>query len=196
MFACLQRLKNWVEHFAGKPRAGWFLFTLAFIESSFFPVPPDVLLMAMAMLVPSRAFSYALICSVGSVLGGVVGYIIGLEFYEMIGKSIIHFYGFEAQYTQVQELYRQNAFSTIAVAGFTPIPYKVFTIAAGAFQVSLATLVYASALSRSARFFLVAGLFFWFGSKIKPFIDKYFETLAVAFVVLLIVGFLFVKWIL
>ncbi len=190
----LRGLKEWVEGFAQKPEASWSLFGIAFIESSVFPIPPDVLLIALGVVAPKKSFRYALICSVGSVLGGMFGYLIGFEFYDLIGRRIIEFYGMQQEYLKVQELYKQNAFSAIAIAGFTPIPYKVFTIAAGAFQVSFATLVYASILSRSARFFLVATLFYWFGSRIKAFIDKYFETLSLAFVVLLILGFVAVRW--
>ncbi len=190
----LRQLKAWVESFAQRPGAHWSLFGIAFIESSFFPIPPDVLLIALAVSLPKRSFRYALVCSIGSVLGGMVGYLIGLEFYELIGRPIINFYGLEQQYLKVQQLYHDNAFSAIAIAGFTPIPYKVFTIAAGAFQVSFMTLVYASAMSRSARFFLVAALFFWFGPAIKAFIDKYFEALSVAFVVLFVVGILMIRW--
>lgn len=190
----LRRLKAWVEGFAQKPGADWSLFGIAFIESSFFPIPPDVLLIALAISVPVRAFRYALVCSVGSVLGGMLGYLIGYEFYDLLGRPIIAFYGLEQEYLKVQQLYQENAFAAIAIAGFTPIPYKVFTIAAGAFQVSFATLIYASALSRPARFFLVAALFYWFGPSIKSFIDKYFEAMSVAFVVLLVLGFFAVRW--
>jgi len=192
--AWLRKLKAWVEAFAEKPGAGWALFLVAFAESSFFPIPPDVLLIALAVALPAKSFRYAAVCSVGSVLGGMLGYIIGLEFYEVIGRRIIEFYSLEEQYQAVKLLYEGNAFLTIAIAGFTPIPYKVFTIAAGAFQVSFATLVYASAISRPARFFLVAGLFFFFGARIKSFIDKYFELVTVAFIVLLVLGFVVVKY--
>lgn len=187
-------MKDWVEGFALKPGAGWALFLIAFTESSFFPIPPDVLLIALAVAIPARAFSYALICSVGSVLGGMFGYLIGLEFFEVLGSRIIELYGLQEQYRAVQELYANNAFSAIAIAGFTPIPYKVFTIAAGAFQVSFETLVLASSISRPARFFLVAGLFHVFGPSIKPLIDKYFEVLTLVFVVLLIAGFVVIKY--
>lgn len=192
--AWLRGLKAWVEAFAEKPGAGWALFWIAVAESSFFPIPPDVLLIALAVAIPAKSFRYALVCSIGSVLGGMLGYLIGLEFYDMVGRRIIEFYSLQEQYAAVKMLYDKNAFVAIAVAGFTPIPYKVFTIAAGAFQVSFATLVYASALSRPARFFLVAALFFFFGSKIKPLIDKYFEAITLAFVVLLVLGFVVVKY--
>jgi membrane protein YqaA with SNARE-associated domain len=193
-FAWLRRMKDWVEGYAQRPGAGWALFFIAFIESSFFPIPPDVLLIALAISIPKRAFTYAFICSVGSVLGGMFGYFIGLELYEAIGSRIIAFYGLEEQYLAVKSLYGSNAFSAIAIAGFTPIPYKVFTIAAGAFQVSFGTLVVASAVSRPARFFLVAALFYYFGPRIKPYIDKYFELLTLIFVVLLVAGFILMKY--
>jgi membrane protein YqaA with SNARE-associated domain len=190
----LRRLKGWVEGFSQKPGAEWSLFGIAFIESSFFPIPPDVLLIALGVMMPNRAFRFALICSVGSVLGGMFGYLIGLEFYDLVGKKIIEFYGIQSHYEYVQTLYQQNAFAAIAVAGFTPIPYKVFTIAAGTFHVPFMTLVIASAISRPARFYLVSALFYWFGPPIKSFIDRYFEILSVAFVVLLLLGFAVIKY--
>jgi len=193
IFDYLRRLKAWVESYAEKPRAQWALFFIAFVESSFFPIPPDVLLIAMAVIIPQKAFRYALICSAGSVLGGIFGYYIGWAAFETLGKPIIDFYGAQGHYAQVQELYNEHAFWAIMAAGFTPIPYKVFTIAAGAFEVSLTTLVVASVISRSARFFLVAALFYFFGAPIKKFIDKYFEILTVVFLVFLIGGFVVIR---
>jgi membrane protein YqaA with SNARE-associated domain len=187
-------LKLWVENFADKPYAGIALFIIAFAESSFFPIPPDVLLIAIALLKPRLSFRYALICSIGSVLGGMFGYLIGFQFYELIGKKIIEFYHLQQQYDAVKIMYDKNAFVAIAIAGFTPIPYKVFTIAAGAFQVSFPTLVIASALSRPARFFLVGGLIYFFGPRVKTFIDKYFDWLTIALVILLILGFVLIKY--
>ncbi|MFN6963861.1 MAG: YqaA family protein [Pyrinomonadaceae bacterium] len=193
IFEYLHRLKAWVEGYAEKPHAQWALFVIAFMESSFFPIPPDVLLVAMAVMIPRQAFRYALICSAGSVLGGIFGYYIGWAAFEAIGKPIIDFYGAQGHYARVQELYNEHAFWAIMAAGFTPIPYKVFTIAAGAFEVSLTTLIVASVISRSARFFLVAALFFFFGAPIKRFIDKYFEILTVAFLVILVGGFVVIR---
>ncbi|MBN1105526.1 MAG: DedA family protein [Deltaproteobacteria bacterium] len=192
----MRRMKAWVEGLADKPHADWALFIIAFAESSFFPIPPDVLLIALAVMVPRRAFRYAFICSIASVLGGMLGYLIGLEFYDILGRPIIEFYGVERHYREVQHLYEKNAFAAIAIAGFTPIPYKVFTIAAGAFQIPFLTLVSASVLSRPARFFFVAALFFFFGPPIKSFIDKYFEWLSVIFVVLLVLGFVLIRYLL
>jgi membrane protein YqaA with SNARE-associated domain len=188
-------MKAWVEGYAEKPYAAWVLFLIAFTESSFFPIPPDVLLIALAVVAPRKSFKYALICSVGSVLGGMFGYLIGLQFFDTIGSRIIAFYGVENQYENVKVLYEENAFWAIAIAGFTPIPYKVFTIAAGAFHISFATLVIASAVSRPARFFLVAALFYFFGAQIKSFIDRYFELLTVAFTVLFILGFVVIRYV-
>ncbi len=196
LFQWIRDLKVWVENFAQKPGASWMLFLVAFAESSFFPIPPDVLLIALAVLMPKKGLYYAAICSVGSVLGGMFGYLLGYQFFELIGAKIIRFYGVEAQYQYVQTLFSENAFVSIAVAGFTPIPYKVFTIAAGAFDISFSVFVYASVISRSARFFIVASLFYFFGPQIKPFIDKHFELLTVVFVVLLVLGFVVIKWIL
>lgn len=193
IFDWLRKLKVWVEGYAERPHAQWALFLIAFAESSFFPIPPDVLLIAMAVIVPKKAFRYALICSAGSVLGGVFGYFIGWALFETIGQSILQFYGAMGHYETVRQLYSEHAFWAILSAAFTPIPYKVFTIAAGTFEVSLTTLIVASVIGRSARFFLVAGLFYFFGAPIKRFIDKYFEMLTIVFLVLLIGGFVVIR---
>ncbi|KKM82431.1 hypothetical protein LCGC14_1319650 [marine sediment metagenome] len=190
----IRRLYDWTIHWAQTPHSTWALFILAFCESSFFPIPPDVLLIALAVALPIKAFKYALICSVGSVLGGCFGYLIGYEFFEYVGRPIIGFYNITDVFNTVSAKYQSNAFTAIAIAGFTPIPYKVFTIAAGVCKVNLFTLILASALSRSARFFLIAGLFYLFGPKIKMFIEKYFNTLTVIFIILLISGFVAVKY--
>ncbi len=195
IFDQLRRLKAWVEGYADKPHAEWALFIIAFMESSFFPIPPDVLLIAMAVMVPTRAFRYAAICTAGSVLGGVFGYFIGWAFFETIGQPILQFYGAMGHYETVRQLYSEHAFWAIFTAAFTPIPYKVFTIAAGTFEISLATLVAASILGRAGRFFVVAALFYFFGAPIKKFIDKYFEILTVIFLVLLVGGFVVIRFV-
>ncbi|MDQ7783976.1 MAG: YqaA family protein [Desulfomonilaceae bacterium] len=171
------------------------LFLLAFSESSFFPVPPDVLLIALAISIPSKAFYFAAVCSVGSVLGGMLGYLIGYEFMEVVGNRIVAFYGFMDKWQAVGELYNNYAAWAVAIAGFTPIPYKVFTIAGGAFKIDFLVFVLASFVSRSARFFLVSTLIYYFGPPIKSFIDKYFNTLAIVFAVLLVGGFVLVKYV-
>ncbi len=193
IFEYMRRLKAWVESYAEKPYAEWALFVIAFTESSFFPIPPDVLLIAMAVTVPKKAFRYAAITSIASVLGGIFGYFIGWAFFEAIGQPILTFYGAMGHYEDVQQLYSEHAFWAILAAGITPIPYKVFTIAAGTFGVSLWTLIIASVIGRSLRFFAVAALFYFFGAPIKRFIDKYFEILSIVFLVLLIGGFVVVR---
>ncbi len=190
----IRRLYDWTINWAQTPHSTWALFILAFCESSFFPIPPDVLLMALAVALPIKAFKYALVCSVGSVLGGCFGYLIGYEFFEYVGKPIIGFYNITDVFNTVSAKYQSNAFTAIAIAGFTPIPYKVFTISAGVCKVNLFTLILASALSRSARFFIIAGLFYLFGPKIKTFIEKYFNILTIIFIILLISGFVAVKY--
>ena len=190
----LKKLYNWVLHWAETPYGTWALFILAFAESSFFPIPPDVLLIALAVGAPKKSLKYALVCSIGSVLGGCLGYLIGWQFMQGIGNRIIEFYGLAPKVAYIEALYQQYDAWAVAIAGFTPIPYKVFTIAAGAFNINFLVFVLASVVSRSARFFLVGGLIYVFGPRIQAFIDRYFNILAVAFVVLLIVGFIAIKY--
>lgn len=188
----LRRVYDWVEHFAETPYGLWVLFLLAFAESSFFPVPPDVLLIALAVSIPAKALRYALVCSVGSVLGGMFGYLIGYQFMEFIGFGILNFYGLTDKYESMAELYNRYNAWVIGIAGFTPIPYKVFTISAGAFKINFSVFLLASVVSRSARFFLVAGLIYMFGEQIRTFIERYFNILAVIFVLLLVAGFILI----
>jgi membrane protein YqaA with SNARE-associated domain len=191
----MRKLYYWVLSWAFSPYAVPALFLLAFSESSFFPIPPDVLLIALAISVPRKAFYYALICSLGSVLGGMVGYLIGYAFMDAVGFRIVELYGFTDKWRLVGDLYSRYAAWAVGIAGFTPIPYKVFTIAGGAFKIDFLTFVIASALSRSARFFIVGALIYKFGPPVRHFIDKYFDILAVVFVVLLVGGFVLVKYV-
>lgn len=190
----LRRLYDWVRHWAETPYGTWALFILAFCESSFFPIPPDVLLIALAVVLPRKSFRYAAVSALGSVLGAILGYLIGWQFMGRIGAPIIAFYGLGPKVAQIQSLYQQYDAWAIGIAGFTPIPYKLFTISAGMFEVNFAVFMIASILSRSARFFLVAGFIFVFGPSIQSFIDRYFNLLAIAFTVLLIGGFVLVKY--
>lgn len=190
----LRRLYDWVLHWAETPFGSWALFLLAFAESSFFPIPPDVLLIALAIAIPAKSFKYALICSTGSVLGGCFGYLIGWQFMVGIGDRIIDFYHLNHKWAIIESLYQKYDAWAIAMAGFTPIPYKLFTISAGAFKINFSVFVLASAISRSARFFIIAALIYAFGPKIRLFIDKYFDILAIAFTVLLIAGFVVIKY--
>ena len=202
----MRRLQAWVEQLAEKPYAVPALFAMAVSEAIFFPIPVDALLIAICVSRPGSSFRYATICSVGSVLGGIVGFGVGsLLWYESGTESFsalaLFFFdsvpGFsEGAFGKVQQLYRNYDFLAIFAAGFTPLPYKVFTITAGVFQISFPVFVLASVLSRSGRFFLVGGLFYFFGEPIKRFIDKYLEILSVAFLILLIAGFVLLKYVL
>jgi len=184
-----ERVLRWAE----SPYSEWALFFLAVSESSFFPIAPDVLLIALAIAIPVRSFRYALICTCGSVLGGMLGYLIGLEFMDLLGFPIIRFYGLMDRYEAVKEIFNRYDALAVAIAGFTPIPYKIVTIAGGAFRIDFVTFVFASLASRGARFFLVACLIYMFGASIRVFIDRYFNLLAVAFSVLLVLGFVAIK---
>jgi len=190
----LRKLYDWVLHWSATRYAVPALFILAFTESSFFPIPPDVLLIAMAVAVPRRAFHFAGLCSVGSVLGGMFGYLLGYQFMELVGNRIVEFYHFQDKFHQIEVLFQQYEGWAVAAAGFTPLPYKVFTLAAGAFEINFLVFVFASALSRSARFFIVAGLIYKFGPPVKEFIEKYFNLLSVVFFVTLFLGFFLIKY--
>lgn len=191
----IRKTYDWVLHWAETPYGSWALFILAFCESSFFPIPPDVLLIALAISVPLKSFTYALICSLGSVLGGAFGYYIGIELMDTIGRPVLEIYGVMEKYESIGELYNQYNAWAVGIAGFTPIPYKVFTIAAGAFKIDFFVFILASFISRSARFFIVSALIFKYGSPIKTFIDKYFNLLSLIFVILLVLGFIAIKFI-
>lgn len=189
----LKKTYNWVIHWAETPYGPIALFLLAFTESSFFPIPPDVLLIALALGVPAKSFRFAGLCTLGSVFGGMLGFLIGLEFYDLIGQKILEFYGILDKFAVVQEYYRRYDAWFVGAAGFTPIPYKVFTIAAGVFKMNFTKFVIVSAFSRGARFFIVSTLIWKFGEKIKGFIDKYFNLLSILFIIILISGFIIVK---
>jgi membrane protein YqaA with SNARE-associated domain len=179
----------WVQ----SPSGVWALFFLAVAESSFFPIPPDVFLIVLCIAVPPKSFRYAAICAVGSVIGGVIGYGLGMGFMDTIGIKILEWYGLHDKYEVVQDLYRQYDALAVGAAGFTPLPYKLFTITAGAFKINFVTFALVSLVSRSARFFLVAGFIYKFGAPVRHFIERYFNLLSILFFILLIGGFLVVK---
>ncbi|MHB1194322.1 MAG: YqaA family protein [Longimicrobiales bacterium] len=194
----MRRLYDWVLHWADTPYGPAALFALAFAESSFFPIPPDPLLIALCLGAPARSLRFAAICTAGSVLGGMVGYAIGAGAWHMVDQWFFAFVpGVTPEaFEMVRGLYDRYDFWAVFIAGLTPIPYKVFTLSGGVFGINFATFVVASVLSRALRFFAVAGLIYKFGPPIARFIDKYFDLLAVAFVVLLVGGFLVIKFVL
>lgn len=189
----LRRLYDVCMEWISGRHGEWVLFLIAFVESSFFPLPPDIFLIAMCVAIPTKSFRYAAICSVGSVLGGALGYGLGFWFMDGIGMSIVDWYGLTERYDLVQQYFKEYDVWIVGTAGFTPIPYKLFTITAGFAHSNFFTFMVVSLVARSARFFLVAGLIWKFGPQIKTFIDRYFNVLSIAFVVLLAAGFLLVK---
>lgn len=175
------------------------LFLFAFAESSFFPIPPDVLLIALCLGALSRSFRFAAICLAGSIIGAVVGYGIGYFLWQDSAGNYTalaewfyaHVFSKEA-FLRVKSLYDEYNFWVVFTAGFTPLPYKVFTISGGLFHIDIVMFLIASVISRGLRFFLIAALIWKFGAPIKSFIDKYFNWLAIAFTVLLIGSFFIV----
>jgi membrane protein YqaA with SNARE-associated domain len=190
----IRRLYNWTIAWADRPGSGRALFAIAFVESSFFPIPPDVLLLALCVGAPKKSFRFALICSAGSVLGGMFGYFIGYAAWHTVKGFFIPYVFSQALFDKVQILYQQNAFLAVLTAAFTPIPYKVFTVAGGVFEVNFWILVSASIVGRSARFFLVAGTIFLFGARMKALLEKYFDWFAWALLALGIGGFIAIKY--
>lgn len=185
----LRRMYDWVLGWADRPGGAWALFGIAFAESSFFPIPPDALLIPLVLGRPTRGLWFAMVCTAGSVLGAVAGYMIGSFLFTSIGQAILDFYGATDHYVSLGQMFNDNLWLTLGTAGFTPIPFKVFTIAAGAFAVAFLPFVVVSTVSRGARFFIVAGLLTVFGERIREFIEKYFNLLSILFVILLIGGF-------
>lgn len=193
MEGMIRRLYRWVTGLAEKPYGALALCGISFTESSFFPVPPDVLQIPLSLGRPNRAFHYAFLSLLFSVMGGIFGYYIGYGLMEVIGKKIISFYHLQESFDYVGKLYNEYAGWAVAIAGFTPIPYKVFTISAGAFRIPIDVFIVASVIGRGARFFLLAILLFFFGERADRFIYKNLNTLAVLFVVLFIAGWIIVE---
>jgi len=194
----VRRLYDWVLHWAETPFGGAALFLNSFAESSFFPIPPDPLLIALCIGKPKKSLRFAFWCSLASVLGGAAGYWIGATVWEVVGD---YFFRYVPSFTpeafaRVSNVYDEYNFWVVFTAGFTPIPYKLITIGAGVFNINFAIFFLASILSRSARFFLVAALIRRFGPQIKDFIDRYFNLLSILFMVLLIGGFVLFKYVL
>lgn len=207
----LRNLYDWVLKWGNSKHSRLALFILALVEASFFPVPADILLIALCIGNYKRWINFALICSVGSIIGGVLGYLIGHFAFDLIGEPVLsitaQLSGVDSQYLLKEAQYwfsdkeiigmHVGAWA-VGIAGFTPIPYKVFTIAAGFFSMSFVPFLIASAISRTLRFFIVAGiiglLYEKYGKKITDFIDRYFNYLAIVFVILLVFGFFILKY--
>jgi membrane protein YqaA with SNARE-associated domain len=192
--AILRALYDWTMRLAATRHATWALAVVAAIESSVFPIPPDVLLIPMVLANRAKAFWYAFVATVASVLGGLIGYALGALLFEAVARPILDFYGYLEQFDRFAEYYNSWGAWAVLIAGVTPFPFKVITIASGATQLSLAVFVLASLVARAIRFFLVAGLLYWFGPPVRTFIEARLGLLATVFVVLLVGGFVLARY--
>lgn len=192
----MRKLYNWMMRTASSKGAPWALGTVSFIESSFFPIPPDVMLIPMVLSDRQKAWWYATIATVTSVVGGLLGYAIGYFAYEAIGKPILEFYGREHALDSFIQFVHEYGVPAIIIKGATPIPFKVVTIAAGVAKMDLLAFVGASIIARAMRFYLVAGLLYFFGQPIREFIERRLTFVTTTFVVVLVGGFVAVKYLL
>ena len=190
----LRKLYDWTLNKANHPKAPWFLSFISFIESSFFPIPPDIILIPMIIANRFKAWWYAFICTASSVIGGIAGYCIGFFFYSTIGIMILKYYSLGDQFANFESLYNENGMWIVLGAGFTPFPFKFITIASGFFHLNIVLFIIMALIGRGSRFYLIAILLRIFGNWIKNFIDKYFNLLAILFFILLIGSFIFLKY--
>jgi len=191
----IRRLYAWTISWADRPGGSWALFIIAFAESSFFPIPPDVLLMALVFGAREKWAKYALICTAGSVLGGIVGWSIGWGLAESVAQPLLNLFDGDGHIqAQIQNWYTDYGFWGILIAAITPIPYKVFTVASGLFHYSLPMLIVASIIGRGFRFFVVAAIIRVFGPRIRPHLEKNLEVWSIIFGILLIGGLIAVKF--
>ena len=191
----LRKSYNWILSYANQPQAIWVLALISFAESSFFPLPPDPLLIAMIVANRTNAWRIALICTVTSVVGGIVGYYIGAGLYETIGSWIVSTYGLEESFKNLQHEFLTWGFWIVALKGLTPIPYKIVTIASGVAGLDMTTFITASIIARGFRFFMLAGLLWYYGPAIKKYIDQNLMLVTTVGLLTLIVGFAIVKYI-
>lgn len=190
----LRRLYDWTLGLAGRPHADRALAAVSFAESSFFPIPPDALLVPMVLAAPERAWRVAFVCTAASVVGGFAGYAIGYFLYQGLGRPIIEFYGYAEDAAALTAAYNEWGLWIILVKGLTPIPFKLVTIASGAAGFDLAAFAAASVVTRGLRFFLVAALLRRFGVPIRAFIERYLTLVSTAFVLAVVGGFLAVRY--
>jgi membrane protein YqaA with SNARE-associated domain len=183
------RLYDRIKALAGSPHAEGALAAIAFAESSFFPIPPDVLLAPMALAEPRRAWRFALVATIASVLGGMLGYAIGAALYDTVGQWLVGLYGYGAKMAALKETYAEWGWLVILVKGATPIPYKLVTITSGLLGYNFLLFVALSALTRGARFFMVAGALRWFGEPLRAAMERNFAAVLGAFLALVVAGF-------
>jgi len=192
--AWLRRCYHWTLAWADHPRAHAALFLIALIEASVFPIPPDILLVVLALGDPRMGLRLAAIATAGSTIGAALGYAIGLLLFAGVARPLLEFYGAMEQFAHVQELFRQYGLWVVLAAGFSPIPFKVVTIAAGAFGLPLPGFLGAALVSRGARFFLEGGLLRWGGERLRRLVERHFEWLTLAVAALVVAGFLMLWW--
>jgi membrane protein YqaA with SNARE-associated domain len=190
----LRRLYDRVLRLAASPLAPLWLAAIAFAESSFFPVPPDVLLVPMSLARPDRAFRYAAICTAASVIGGIVGYLIGFALFDVMARPLLQFYHYEPAFNAFQERFREYGVYIILIKGLTPIPYKIVAIAAGAARLDILIFIAASILTRGVRFFVIALLLRQFGEPVRMFIEKRLGLVLLATAVFAVLGFFLIKY--
>ena len=190
----IKRLYDWTMSLAQSPYALWALAVVAFVESSVFPIPPDILMIPMIIAMPHRAFLIAGVCLVSSVLGGLLGYYIGYGLFETVGKPVLEFYGKDKYFDEFATRYNEWGAWAVLIAGVTPFPYKVITILSGATSLSLPVFILASIVARGLRFFVVAVLLWKFGAPIRDFIERRLGLMFILFVAILMGGFLLVKF--
>ncbi|MDQ6962235.1 MAG: YqaA family protein [Mariprofundaceae bacterium] len=182
---CYEWTLAWAEH----PKATWALFFIAVIESSVFPIPPDLLLIALSLGRSEFALRYAAICTLGSTVGALIGYGIGMFLFLAIAMPIIEFYHLVDQFEHVKALFDEWGVWLVLITGFSPIPFKLITITAGALAMPLPLFLIAAVISRGARFYLVGGILYWGGKPVRSFVDKYFEWLTLGITVCVVLGF-------
>ncbi|MGJ8537883.1 MAG: YqaA family protein [Parasphingopyxis sp.] len=190
----LKRLYEWTLQKAGHRHAERWLGAISFMESSFFPIPPDIMLIPMCLAKPERAFRYAFICTIASVLGALLGYAIGYFLFETVGQAILDFYGLGDRFESFAAQFNEQGWIIVLLAGFTPLPFKVITIAAGATAMPLYILIGAAVIARSARFFLVAALLWKFGEPMKRIIDRHFGLLTTIVGIVGVGGFVAIRY--
>ena len=189
----VRRIYDWIINLSSSQYALAWLFAISFIESSFFPIPPDIMLIPMILATPKKAWKIAGICTAASVIGAYLGYIIGVYFFQLIAEPLLNFYGYLEKFNDFKKLYEEYGAWIVFGAGITPFPYKIITIASGVVHLNLVVFTVASIVARGLRFFVIAWLLKTYGEKMREFIEKNLGWLSVLFLILLIGGFMIVK---
>ena len=189
----IRNLYDWTLIKSTHPKATWFLALISFIESSFFPIPPDIILIPMIIAKRTKAYVYAFICTISSTLGGIIGYLVGLFFFNSLGLRILDYYHLSEKFGLYEDYYLKFGVLIVLVAGFTPFPFKLITISSGFFGLNFFLFLGVSIVARAMRFFLIAFLLKLFGNTITKIIDKYFNYLTILFIILFVGGIMLLK---